>query len=55
MTLITKGAHPGDDWLARLTPKDVRDDLHDSLRRLETDVVDIYSCTATTNPSRSRR
>ena len=42
MTLITKGAHPGDDWLARLTPKDVRDDLHDSLRRLGTDVVDVY-------------
>ena len=40
--LIGKGAHPDASGRARVTPGDIASDLNDSLRRLETDFIDIY-------------
>lgn len=40
--LITKGANPGADGLPRMTPKEIRRDLEQSLERLQTDYIDIY-------------
>lgn len=50
VTLITKGCHPtvdpanplGGKWKARTTPKAIRADLGESLKRLRTDYVDVY-------------
>ena len=41
--LSTKGGHPSlPDWRKRLTEADIRADMEDSLRYLQTDRVDIY-------------
>lgn len=48
--LLTKGCHPivdprnvfGKPWLPRVTPKAIRADLADSLKRLQTNYVDLY-------------
>ncbi len=48
--LITKGCHPavdrenifGSPWVPRLTPEAIRDDLSESLERLQTDTIDLY-------------
>jgi aryl-alcohol dehydrogenase-like predicted oxidoreductase len=48
--LVTKGCHPVVDpddmfarpWLPRVTPKAIRADLDESLRRLRTDRIDLY-------------
>lgn len=42
VVLIGKGAHPDTSGRARVTPGDIASDLNDSLRRLETDFIDIY-------------
>lgn len=44
MVLSTKGAHPdlADIHTSRATPKDIRKDLEESLRYLNTDFIDLY-------------
>jgi 1-deoxyxylulose-5-phosphate synthase len=41
VVLITKGAAHSEDR-RRMTPFDIASDLHDSLRRLQTDTIDLY-------------
>lgn len=44
MVILTKCAHPNKtDKLPRVTPQAVRDDLHESLERLQTDYIDLYA------------
>ena len=41
--ISTKGGHPSlPDWNRRITEKDIRSDMEDSLRNLQSDYVDIY-------------
>lgn len=41
--IATKGGHPSlPDWTRRITESDIRSDMEDSLRNLQTDYVDIY-------------
>ena len=43
VTIATKGGHPSTpDWTRRITEKDIRSDIEDSLRYLQTDRIDIY-------------
>lgn len=43
VTIATKGGHPSTpDWTRRITEKDIRSDIEDSLRYLQTDSIDIY-------------
>lgn len=41
VVIIGKGAHPY-DGRARVTPADITSDLHESLERLQTDVIELY-------------
>ncbi len=41
VVIIDKGAHPYDGRV-RVTPEDITSDLHESLQRLQTDVIDLY-------------
>ena len=43
VVIMTKGAHPNlTDWLPRLTPEAIAQDLRESLDRLQTDKIDLY-------------
>ncbi len=42
VVVITKGAHPIDDFKPRVTPSAIRTDLKESLGRLRTNFIDIY-------------
>jgi aryl-alcohol dehydrogenase-like predicted oxidoreductase len=50
LVIVTKGCHPVVDtenvfskpWLPRVTPAAIRDDLSESLERLQTDYIDLY-------------
>jgi aryl-alcohol dehydrogenase-like predicted oxidoreductase len=41
VVIIDKGAHPIDGRV-RVTPEDITSDLHESLQRLQTEVIDLY-------------
>lgn len=40
--LIDKGAHPRVDWLPRVNPQAINEDLSENLERLGTDYIDLY-------------
>lgn len=42
VVLATKGGHPAPDGHIRLAPDELREDIAESLRRLQTEVIDLY-------------